>query len=254
MLKPYSQRGPRTYVIANRLADALDRFPAAYMAVQRIRQRGRHGAHRLVTPDHHLVIEAFPRSGSSFAQMAFVQANPDSARRVATHIHRSAQVLTAARLKVPVLVLVRPPEATVTSLLAMGIQKGQLPQMAADDLRACIGETLRRYVNFHSRIEPVDAMVIARFEDVIADYGQIIGALNARFGTAFQQFPHTAETVAEVFGAGRDHLSPNADRDRLKTALRDTYLAASLQDLRARAEAVHARLVARAAKTSAAAE
>lgn len=254
MLKPYSKRGPRTYVAANRLADALDRFPTLYMAVQRVRQRGRHGAHRLVTRDHHLAIEAFPRSGSSFAHMAFTRANPDSAKLVATHIHRSAQVITAARLGVPTLVLVRPPESTVTSLLAMGIQKGQLPQMAPDDLRACMAESLRRYVNFHSRIEPVEDMVVARFEDVVTDYGRIIGQINARFGTAFTKFIHDTETVAEVFGAGRDHLAPSEERDSLKTELRDTYLAPPLAGLRARAEDVHARLAARAATPSAAAE
>lgn len=250
MLTPYSPRSHRSYVFMNRLSDALDRLPAAYLAVQRVRQRGRHGAHRLVTRDHHLVIEAFPRSGSSFAHVAFTRANPRSARRVATHIHRSAQVIAAARLGVPVLVLLRAPEDAVTSLLSLSIQKGHLPRMAPGDLHACMAGTLHRYVNFHVRIEQVEPMIIARFEDVVTDFGEVIDRVNARFGTTFARFSHDAESVADVFASGRDHLPPNAERDALKAELRETYRALSLTDLRACAEAVHDRLTTRATETA----
>ena len=55
-----------------------------------------------------IVIEGFPRSGNTFAVVAFQQAQRESVR-VAHHLHMPAQVIRAAHLGIPILLLVGSP-------------------------------------------------------------------------------------------------------------------------------------------------
>lgn len=248
MLSPYSPRTARAYILANRISDAMDRWPTGYMALQRLRHRSR-AAHRLVSPDHRLVLEAFPRSGSSFAHRAFVAVNPDCAQSVATHIHRSAQIIAGARYGVPVLVLVRHPEDAVTSLLALGQQSGSLPKLEGVKLNGVLAETLWRYAHFHQRLLPVERMVVASFEDVTADFGAVLDRVNTTFDTGFTCFDHTFENEAAIFAKTRKHLSPNTDRDLIKTRLAKAYKDPELTVPRKAAEGAYSLISTRFEKT-----
>jgi len=63
-----------------------------------------------------LVIEGFARSGNTFAVAAFSLAQPRPVR-LAHHLHAPAQVLLAARMGIPCIVLVRDPVDAVASRL-----------------------------------------------------------------------------------------------------------------------------------------
>lgn len=243
MFKPYGRRSALTFAIASRLSDALDRWPALYLALLRLRLTATR--HRIVTADHVLALEAFPRSGSNFSHQAFEQANRDVHRRVASHIHRSSQVLRAARLGLPTLLLVRPPHAAVTSLLALGIEQGQLVVTTQADTLRCMAATLRRYAVFHERIADVPGILVAGFEEATGDLGRVIGRLNARFGTDFAEFDHTEGAVAALMARAREHLGPNTERDVIKATGAEAYDDPALHGLRQRAEAAHAAIIAR---------
>jgi len=248
--KPRTLRTPRAYVVRNYLADALDARPRTFMRIQRRRQRTWKSVHRLVTADHHLVLDAFPRSGSSFAHVAFKRANPASAGKIGTHIHRSAHVIEGARLGIPTLVLLRAPESAVTSLMALGVQNGELPMLSPADAQLCIAETLRRYIRFHTRISHLETIVLATFEEVVSDFGDIIDRVNTRCGTTFARFDHNDDTVAEIFDSTRHHLSPNADRDAVKSAVRKSDHSPKLVKLRLSAEDAYLNLKKRAVHTA----
>lgn len=243
MFKPYGKRSVNSFVTASRISDRLDSWPVAYSRLQWLRLRS--ARDRMVGPETSLVIEAFPRSGSSFAHQAFVAANPGCKGRVATHMHRVSQVTMAVRANLPTLILVRPPREAVLSLLAMAIQNDKLPMTGDRDTVRCMKAMLLRYTLFHERIVELPDVIIAGFDEVTEDFGKVISRVNASFGTDFALFDHTEEAVAALRKTTRRHTLPNAERTTIKDQIGENYESPALAGLRARAEAVHAQMIAR---------
>ena len=243
MFRPYGRRTISSFVIASRISDLLEAWPTLYLEMQKLRLR--HARHRIISADHRLLIEAFPRSGSSFAHRAFIQANPQHGQRVATHMHRAAQVLLASRLRVPALILVRPPRDAVTSLVALAIQNGMLPVPTVDQARRCLAATLLRYARFYERIEGISGLTIAGFDEVTEDLGDVIKRVNATFGTDFTPFEHTDAGVIELTKKSRRHLSPDVNRDTVKATLAATYDSSMLIKDRKRADIAYAKMIVR---------
>lgn len=143
-----------------------------------------------VTPATRLVIEGFPRSANTFAVNAFQQAQREHVR-LAHHLHMPAQVIRAARWRIPSLVLIRNPEDAITSLVIRNPQSAE--------------QALRHYIMFYETVaEYRDAFVLGLFEEVVGDYGRVIDCVNARFGTEFATFDHTEESVKKVFARIED--------------------------------------------------
>ncbi len=203
--------------------------------------RRRHGI--VFGPDTQLVIEGFPRTGTSFAVAAFDQAQPSKVQ-VACHVHAPAQVIAAVRRGIPAMVVIREPEDTALSFVIR-------------HHHVSMAQAIRGYVRFY---EPLlrwrDGFVVARFRDVTSDFGACTRSLNERFGASFAPFEHTEENVARVFAAieadytrrvsgealERSVARPSEFRARLKAELKDAYAAETLTALRRRAERVHAAL------------
>ncbi len=133
-----------------------------------------------------VVIEGYPRSGNTFAVMAFrvAQARPV---RMAHHLHMPAQLKAAVRWQIPTMVLLRRPEDAILSFLVR--EPRILPEQAVQD-----------YLTFYTwviRLRP--HLVLVPFEVVISDFGRAIEALNRRFGTQFRLFEPTSANLAQVF-------------------------------------------------------
>ena len=239
MFKAYAKRTARSYVLSNRISDLIDRWPDRYIEVQRMRLRGVATAHRLVGPSHKLVVEGFPRSGNSFVHKVLRLQNPKFDGHTATHVHRSTQVVLASRWKVPAVVLVREPRQAVNSLLALAMQQDHLESLSPDQARSCIAETLRRYVRFHRRIQPLDWPVIALFEEFTADVSSIPEQLNQVFELDLVVEPLDEGGTEALFATSRSHLSPNSDRDRMKALLGEAYDDPSLRRLRGAADSAY---------------
>jgi hypothetical protein len=138
-----------------------------------------------VTAESDLLIESFPRSGSTFCYYAFMQAQPRPLS-IALHLHVPAHVMRAVRLQVPTLVLIRRPKDAVSSVIL------REPHLS---LKAC----LERYLIFHRELLRLSAdVVMARFEEVIEDFGSTIKRINERYGTSFVLFEHSERNLAIV--------------------------------------------------------
>jgi hypothetical protein len=218
--------------------------PAVFFNLYRL-LRPRQDLSRAVTPDKLVVIEGFPRSGNSFARRAFIMAQDETfdQKRIAHHLHVPAQVIRAARWRIPTLVLLRRPKDAVLSLVIR------------DPIS--VDQALRYYISFYESAEKYrDAYVLGLFEEVTEDFGRVIGRLNDKFGTTFSLFRHDEENVSKLF-AGMESQArkkygetlwerkvqrPAAVRERIKDEIEYDLENRKRKRLIARAEAVYDRL------------
>ena len=198
----------------------------------------------LVNRRTQLVIEGFPRSANTFAVVAFEQAQRENVR-IAHHLHMPAQVMRAARWRIPTLVLLRKPTDAVLSLVIR-------------EPRISIRQAMKHYVSFYEKVADYrSAFIVGSFEEVIQDYGAVLERVNARFGTRFLLFDHSKDNVEGVFShieerhrARRDGglderriARPSAAKDEMKESLKKELQAPHVKELTARAEAVYEDLV-----------
>ena len=140
---------------------------------------------RLATPATDLVIEGFPRSGTTYFAYAFVAAQP-APMRIVFHVRSPAAVLHAIRLRVPTLVVIRRPEDAVRSA------RLRLPEISA-------AAFFERYRVCNETLEPHLAhVVVASVDEAVGDVAGVTERLNAKFGTAFRPFDPTPENIASV--------------------------------------------------------
>ena len=161
--------------ILYRLRVFAGRFPFLFYALHALRHPL--GSPFAVQRDTEVVIEGFPRSANSFAVAAFQLAQGREIA-IAHHLHVPAQIMRAIAWKIPALVIVRPPQDAVRSLVV------RYPHIG-------VGGGLAAYATFHEALLPLqDGFTIATFDQVITDLGTVIARLNHRFGTGFIPFSH----------------------------------------------------------------
>jgi hypothetical protein len=99
----------------------------------------RHLDDLLVTRETGLVIEGFGRSGTTFANFAFLSAQTLPVKTV-HHTHAAAQIIVAARMGIPTLLIVKPPlEAALSHMV-----RHQVPARPP----------LIAWIRFHRRVLP----------------------------------------------------------------------------------------------------
>ena len=197
--------------------------PALYAPFGILRNRG-----NVFRAGHELEISGFPRSGNTFATKAFLMANPGA--RLRSHKHIPSFALQTAKRRAPGMVLIRNPiDAAISWSIFMN---------------APLRETLTYYTDYYHVLLPYrEHLFFVGFDDVIADFGKVILAFNARWGTNFVPFEHTPENVARCLAeiendyTGRDGKvaetkvpRPSAERSSLKeTFLRQIHRTAVWQ-------------------------
>jgi hypothetical protein len=231
--------------IKYRLLYLLNAYPAIFMPIARVRYR--HLDDLLVNKDTDLVIEAFGRSGTTFANFAFLTAQDHPVKTV-HHTHAAAQVITAVRMKIPTMVIVRPPIDSALSHMA----RHQIPARPA----------LVAWIRFHRRILPyLDGIVVTTFDDMTRDFGAVIQRINQTFSTNFRVWQHTKENEADIFeqirkrnrfrfgeavtpARTRSLALPTPEREALKAKFRVQLQAPELAGLRDRAESLYTQVTA----------
>lgn len=225
-------------------------YPAIFIPIARTRYR--HLTDFLVDRDTDLVIEAFGRSGTTFANFAFLSAQdrPGKDRPVKTvhHTHAAAQIITAVRMKVPTMVIVRPPLESALSHMA----RHQIPARPA----------LVAWIRYHRRILPyLDRLVVTTFDDMTRDFGAVIERINQTFGTSFRVWQHTKENEEQIFEQIRKRnrsrfgeaptptrlralALPTPERDALKEKFRVQLQDPKLAALREQAQSLYAQVTA----------
>lgn len=152
-----------------------------------------------------LVVEGYQGSANSFLQLALEACNPGI--RIASHMHSPAHVQRALQLDVPVVVVVREPVASITSMLR------RFPVLD-------VAAALRRYAVFHERLaRHLEDVLIVRFEDLTSDgFGDVVRRINDRFGTTFAS--GDVSPIAEAFERQRAAATDDGDtRTRITTEL-----------------------------------
>ena len=135
-----------------------------------------------------IVIEAYPRSGNTFAHVAFKYAQKTPVP-IAHHTHAAANLIAGVRQQKPALVIIREPEDAVVSYL-----------IGDFDPHLSMEQALREYISFYQPLVNYKSqLVVATFAELISDYGAIIKKVNLRFKTDFTAFEHTPENVEHCF-------------------------------------------------------
>ena len=170
--------------VRHALRTRMSEHPAVYLWFARRKYPG--PSPEVIGADTELVIDGYTRSASTFAVYA-LQLAQERPVRLAHHLHAPAQLIEAARRRVPALLLVREPRGAILSQLV------REPGVALRD-------ALVAYTRFHARLLPyLDAMVVADFETVTNDFGSIIRRLNRRFGMSLAEFGSTDANTSECF-------------------------------------------------------
>jgi hypothetical protein len=237
--RPHTDERPSVFRFEKWLQTHAGKHPAAFYGLYRLARKDQG---RVVTPETQLVIEGFPRSANSFARVAFNRAQKGTVR-IATGLHVPAQVIRAARWRIPTLVLIRRPKDAVLSF-------------AIRDPISVV-QALKYYLSFYETVEDYgDAYVLGTFEEVTGDFGQVIQSLNDRFGTSFSPFRHNERNVEVVLARvernskrkfGEAHWEnkasrPVAAREDTKRGLERGLDTPEAGRLLSRAEAVYERL------------
>jgi len=194
----------------DRLHNALIDAPVAGEVYVRLRSQLRHG---LVTPQTELILEGYPRSANAYAEWAFRYANGVDVR-MAVRLHSPRAVRFGADHSIPTIVLIRRPRDAVASWLQYK------PGLKAE-------RAFRRYALYYEQVYPLrNEVVIAGFDEVVADFGAVIERCNDRFGTSFVPYSRNAEAEAWVrariesawaydeTGEAPEHRVPRPSNDR----------------------------------------
>jgi hypothetical protein len=193
-----------------------------------------------------IVIEGFPRSGNTYAVVAFRLAQ-DRQIKMAHHLHATAQIRRAARLNIPAILLIRDPCEAILSLMVR-------------DPYASVTWALRSYIRFYSGVVPyLEKTVVAPFAMVTSDLASIIRMVNTHYGTTFKEFVPTEDALTSVrrrveWMARRDSMLtgrayrggvalPSEQRQRAKDLLRTEYLDERNKRLRLTAESLYERIM-----------
>ena len=174
----------------------------------------------LARRDSAIVIEGFLRSGNTFSVAAFTVTN-DPRMHVGRHLHGAPHVLRAVRFGLPTVVLIRQPADAVASYLV------RRPTLTPDD-------ALREYLDFYRAAWPArHGFVVALFDQVTRDFGKVMAAVNARFGTSFAPYEPTEANRTEAF-----RLVEEMNRRECRGEVVETHVGRPSQEREGRKDAV----------------
>lgn len=140
----------------------------------------------MVNEDTDLVLDAFPRSGSTFAYYAFHQAQQGALVSLAYHLHVPAHIIRACELNLPTLVIIRHPKDAVSSAVV------REPHLS-------VRAYLKRYQSFYKAIMPYrEKFVMAQFHEATDQMDLLIETINKKFQTNFKVFNYAPENIRQV--------------------------------------------------------
>jgi len=161
----------------------MARYPAVIMAVSGIFSKKKDF---MVSKNTDIVIEGFPRSGNSFAFVAFKEVQ-NREMKIAHHFHLPFQILYACKNNIPCIVVIRKPIDAVASFLIFN------PYLS-------VHMALRYYITFYETISPYrDKFVTGTFDKVTTNYGKVIERLNKKYMLKYNVFNNTPESVKKCF-------------------------------------------------------
>lgn len=229
-----------------KIIESLETRPRLWRSAQLVRYRNSRLIGQLVSPDHHIVLEGFPRSGNSFAIRSFLFAN--GARRtwsIAHHFHRLPQVSLAVQWNLPTVVFLRHPKDAVLSLIAHGIHLGRFQIEDTERCHHALRAAFDRWRFYHTHVLALrDHVVLSDFSATTGAFDTVMGAVNTRFDRDFHGVDTSAgQAKADIFKTGGTHLSPSPHRDTIKSHLADRIQHSDFDGPRESTERLYDRLL-----------
>lgn len=204
------------YILRMALGHSPLTLPVFPLVSAEIRDKG-----KAVSKGTEMCIEGYPRSANSFFGWYFRTANPG--RKVAHHLHVPANVLAAVQRGIPTIIVLRPPESAVLSLM-VGLGG-----------KVSVSNLIREYIHFHRRVQMViNQCTITDFSATTTTPERAIAALNKLSGTTFathlpapmkpEDFYSHAREVEERLTGSEDNINlltaPDKRKDELKAQFR----------------------------------
>lgn len=138
----------------------------------------------LVSSKTDIVIEGFPRSANTFSVLAFHYCNDKV--KIAHHLHNIAQLKGALKLKIPIIVVIREPEAAIKSYLV------REPDVS-------ISSAIKKYEKFYCFVKKNKTkFVIADFNKAINSFDEIIKEVNQKYDKKFNIFLNDEKSKINV--------------------------------------------------------
>ncbi|MSW45431.1 MAG: hypothetical protein F2520_09340 [Actinobacteria bacterium] len=184
------------------LRNVLEASPTLYCGAARLKT-GRN--REVVTRSSDLLVESFPRSGTTYLVASLGLAAPSV--RIASHVHHKAHVQLAVRYGVPSFVLIREPMAACTSATVRLGDQVTFRQM------------LERWCRYYSALAELPQVQFVSFEsatgDTAATVGRVLGSagLSDRIVTAIDHDEIIA--AVEAFSERRR----KGDRDPMRVSV-----------------------------------
>jgi hypothetical protein len=217
------------------LRTKLKSIPWFFLPVARFRESSKK---TLIRKSTDIVIEGFWRCGNHFATCAFMSAQKQPLH-IAHHFHAPAQLVAAAKWRVPAILLIRNPIDVIASSNVY---------LNVDDPAAF----LQSYIAFHRVLEPwSNELVISDFSTTVSNFGSVIESVNTKFGRDFTLFQHNEESEsvvakmihdehAENMGGGEGTLPlPTEEKNRRKQTIKEQLKGSEYADLVAEADATY---------------
>jgi hypothetical protein len=182
-----------------------------------------------------LLVDGYPRSANTWTSFAFQELVGHG--QVASHLHSSQSIRTAARLGVPCVLLVRDPDEAVASALTF-------------DTAVQVKTAFRAYARYYEVAgKAADKVVVVDFATAVSDFPEVVRRVNARYGTGFsvdraatldkEQIFERIDRESKIVADGRDVTAiaprPHEGRQHRDVAMDDPSWAKE----RARARAAY---------------
>jgi hypothetical protein len=127
-------------------------------------------------------------------------------------------------LDIPTVLLIRHPVDSIISYRALHKEGEIVEGEPRAPLQMGFRPFFRSWIDFYQTTLPhIESVVIGRFKQVINDFGDVVRAVNSRFGKNFTPFEHTEENVNRVNNARGYHAGPSDRRRRLKEEVRSNF-------------------------------
>lgn len=150
----------------------------------------------LVNQETDIVIEGYPRSGNTYAVLAFQMFNENT--KVAHHLHVPAQLNGAVKFAIPALILIRKPEEAIKSLLI------RAPKYTLD-------VAINEYINFYNIVlKNKQYLLICDFKEIVNHFDSVIKKLNNKYNKNFNVFINSTENN-QIIMEKIKYLSENID-------------------------------------------
>jgi hypothetical protein len=152
---------------------------------------------------------------------------------IGNHYHSPAETIRATALDIPVLLTLRRPLDSVSSMVR---RWPFVPFNAA----------LRWYVMFYEAVEPhLGKMIVSDFETTTGRFASVVGAVNDQFGTDFRTIL-PEDRMEEFEPRLRQDEHEQARRREQAASMRERFMEATSQNRRETADRVYERVCTRA--------